>query len=149
MKRWIDKLTFSSTKSPYFKGHYALLWVVTTITLIRSLLHLFLPDGGAGLIATIPLENYSEAAQATIVSMFAFWGLSQTIVAIVMIIVLWKRPQSSLLLYVLIAFEYLSRILIGLYKPFETIQTAPGVYGNYLLLFIAVSALLIHFVRND
>jgi hypothetical protein len=149
MKSWIRKFKFSSTKSTYFKVHFVLLFVITLITLIRSLLHIFLPDGGAGVIATIPLENYSEPAQATIVSMFAFWGLSQTMVAVVMIIVLWKMPQSSPLLYVLIAFEYLSRILIGLYKPFETIQTAPGVYGNYLLLFIALGALLIHFIRND
>jgi hypothetical protein len=48
------------------------LWLMTLVGVIRSLLHIFLPDGGAQSIATIPLTTFPIEAQAVVVGMFAF-----------------------------------------------------------------------------
>lgn len=38
--------------------------LITFVTIIRSLIHMFLPDGGANSIAGIPLQTYSIAPGA-------------------------------------------------------------------------------------
>ena len=63
-----------------FDGHSISLWLfglITTVTLGRSLTHIFLPDGGAQSIATVPLDQYSSGAESSVISTFALWGLSQ------------------------------------------------------------------------
>ncbi len=58
--------------------------VITLVTIVRSLIHIIAPEGGAQSIATIPLENYSEAAAATVILMFSLWGLSQLLMEIIL-----------------------------------------------------------------
>lgn len=61
-----------------YRGNRIALWVfypLTAITLWRSQHHMLAPDGGAQSIATIPLDSYSEGAAATIIAIFAQWGL--------------------------------------------------------------------------
>lgn len=48
--------------------------LVTIITLARSLVHLFAPDGGAQSIATVPLGTFSDNGAATVVHLFALGG---------------------------------------------------------------------------
>ena len=57
-------------------SQYAFL-LITFATIVRSLIHVFAPDGGAQSIATIPLASYSAEAAATVILMFSLWGLSQ------------------------------------------------------------------------
>jgi hypothetical protein len=47
---------------------------MTVLTVGRSLAHIFLPDGGAQSIATIPLETISSEASAVLIGMFAQWA---------------------------------------------------------------------------
>ena len=69
-----------------FRGNklsqYAFL-LITVVTIVRSLIHVFAPDGGAQSIATIPLESYSAQAAATVILMFSLWGLSQLLMGFV------------------------------------------------------------------
>jgi hypothetical protein len=51
--------------------------LVTIMTVVRSLLHLFLPDGGANGIATIITFDGSPDPDAVIYNIFALWGLAQ------------------------------------------------------------------------
>jgi hypothetical protein len=146
MKKWHEYIKFSSTKSHYFITQYTLLWFITIVSLLRSLLHIFLADGGASTIATIPLDLYSDAAQKTIVSMFAFWGLAQFMMALVMVYILVAKKEKSMVLYGVLFVEYAGRLLIGWVKPFETIQTAPGAIGNYVFLVLAIVSLMFHVI---
>ena len=142
MKNLIKKLELTHTKSVYFKIHFMLLSFVTLTSLVRSLLHIFLPDGGAQLIATIPLNTYSEAAQDVIIGMFALWGLAQLFGSFIFGYVLIRKPTFIMMLYIFLLFEYSGRLLIGLSKPFETVQTAPGAIGNYVLIVLSVVSLV-------
>jgi hypothetical protein len=127
--------------SLYAKLSLALISIFTLIGIVRSLLHIFLPDGGAQLIATIPLDSFSEEAKAVIIGMFAMWGLSQLLSSLLYIYIILKKRNWLPFAWLLLIVEYGSRWLIGQFKPFETVQTAPGAIGNYLFVIMSVAML--------
>jgi hypothetical protein len=132
---------------PYI-GPKAVKWVFllfTVVTLGRSLAHLFLPDGGAQSIATIPLDSFSSSASAVIVGMFAQWGLTQLLFGLIYVIVLWRYQALIPLMWLFIFIEYSGRFLLSLYKPFETVGQAPGGIGNRIIPLLAVIMLLLSF----
>jgi hypothetical protein len=117
--------------------------IITLLTIGRSLAHLFLPDGGAQSIATIPLESYSANASKVIIGMFAQWGLSQLMVGFIFGIVIWLYQLLIPLMWLFVLFEYGGRLLLGIYKPFETSGTAPGAIGNIIFPFFALIMLIL------
>jgi hypothetical protein len=117
--------------------------VVTLLTLWRSVHHIVAEDGGAQSIATIPLDQFSSDAQAVVIGMFALWGLSQLLLALVMVLVGLRYRRLIPFFWVLVALEYIGRIWIGQAKPIPTVGTAPGAMGNLPLLVLALVMLLI------
>jgi hypothetical protein len=49
-------------------------------------------------------------------------------------LVLWRYQAWIPLMWVFIVFEYSGRLLLTLYKPFETTGQAPGRIGNYIFI---------------
>jgi len=146
MKKTLEKILpeqISNEFQGYRFSEFAFL-VLIIITVARSLAHMFLPDGGAGSIATIDMNV--EGADI-IISIFAQWGLSQLLMAGVYIIVYIRYKSLIPLMYIIIFFEYLGRIAVGLLKPMETIGTAPGAIAN--LLFIPLALVLFVFAILD
>jgi len=129
-------------QSLYVRLSFALITVFTLVGVVRSLLHIFLPDGGAQLIATIPLDSFSEEAKAVVIGMFALWGLSQLLSSLVYVYILLKRKAWLPFAWFLLLIEYVSRWLIGQFKPFETVQTAPGAIGNYIFIVLSIGMLI-------
>ena len=141
----INKLFPKNVNKNYY-GLFIAKWmflVITILTISRSLAHLFLPDGGAQSIATIPLESYSVNASKVIIGMFAQWGLSQLMVGVLFIIVIWRYQSLIPLMWLFVFFEYGGRLLLGIYKPFETSGTAPGAIGNIIFPFLALIMLIL------
>lgn len=98
---------------------------------LRSLVHLFLPDGGAGRIATI---DVSVAGGSNIIAMFGQWGAIQLLLAgLIWALLLRYRGLLPLILGVLLA-EPLLRALSGQLKPLETVGVAPGAAFNLLVV---------------
>ncbi len=131
-----------------YKGNKAplyLFYLVIPYTIIRSLTHMFSPDGGAQSIATIPLHSFTENASDTIIHLFAEWGLSQLLFGLLYIVVLIKYKSLIPLMYLFLIIEYSTRLFLGFYKPFELAGDAPGGIGNYFLvpLFIVMFILSI------
>ncbi|MHA2047803.1 MAG: hypothetical protein ACXAAO_11300 [Candidatus Thorarchaeota archaeon] len=118
----------------YKLSAYAFLGI-TIITVARSLAHMFLPDGGAGSIATIDLTG--EGA-VTIIGIFAQWGLSQLLMAGLYIVVYFRYKSLIPLMYIIIIAEYVGRIGMGLLKPIETVGTAPGTVFNFIIIPLAI-----------
>ncbi len=133
-------------QSLYVRLSFALITVFTLVGVVRSLLHIFLPDGGAQLIATIPLDSFSEEAKAVVIGMFALWGLSQLLSSLVYVYILMKRKEWLPFAWFLLLIEYASRWLVGQFKPFETVQTAPGAIGNYVFMLLSVVMLVWYIV---
>ena len=124
-------------------------WVITIVTLGRSIAHIVLPDGGAMSIASIPLDHYSLAAQETIVAMFALWGLSQLLVGLVYVLVLVRQQSWIPFISLLLVIEYAIRIGLGFFKTVVTVNTAPGVAGNLPLLLIGIVLLIVSLNTSD
>ncbi len=133
-------------QSLYVRLSFALITIFTLVGVVRSLLHIFLPDGGAQLIATIPLDSFSEEAKAVVIGMFALWGLSQLLSSLVYVYILMKRKEWLPFAWFLLLIEYASRWLVGQFKPFETVQTAPGAIGNYVFMLLSVVMLVWYIV---
>jgi hypothetical protein len=129
-----------------YKGSLIARWafvLVTIVTIVRSLIHMFAPDGGAQSIATIPLDSFTSAGAAAVVLIFSLWGLSQFLIGIIYLVVLWRYQALIPCMYLLIIVEYAMRIVLGILKPIETTGTAPGAVGNFIIVPLAVIMLFL------
>jgi hypothetical protein len=115
-------------------GHYAGPRLPHAFTIVymlpitaRSLVHLLLPDGGAGSIATIDL---SVTGGRNIIAIFGQWGAIQLLLAgLIWVLLLRYRGLLPLILAVLLL-EPLLRAVSGYLKPLETLGVAPGAAFN-------------------
>ncbi len=124
-----------------YRGNRIALWAfypLTAVTLWRSQHHLLAPDGGAQSIATIPLDTYTSGASATIVAIFAQWGLVQLLLGLLMLLAAARYKSMVPLLWLIVFLEWAGRGLIGQFKPVETLGTAPGQMGNLIVPFVAL-----------
>jgi hypothetical protein len=132
---------FPKTVNNEYRGARISKWVfaaLTAMTVGRSLAHMFLPDGGAQSIATIPLDAYSPGASAVVTGMFAQWGLTQLMFGVLYALVLWRYRSLIPVMWLFILFEWTGRLLLGLVKPFETAGTAPGAIANLVIPLLAL-----------
>lgn len=127
----------------------------TLITLIRSLLHMCLSDGGAQSIATIPLGDYKQLVDArtcadtepgsecagNIVAVFAQWGWCQLLMGFVYVVVLWRYRSLIPLMWLFIGVEWAGRAAIGATKPVYADSTPPGARANILFPILAFGML--------
>jgi hypothetical protein len=102
------------------------------MTVVRSLIHVFAPDGGAQTIATIPLDSFSNEGASAVILIFSLWGLSQLIMGMFYVIVCLRYKSLIPLMYLFIVFEYVMRLILGVLKPIETTGTAPGAIINFI-----------------
>jgi hypothetical protein len=132
----LDRI-FPKQLSNDYQGKPIAKWVfliITIVTIVRSLIHMFAPDGGAHSIATIPLDSYREAGAATVISIFSLWGLSQLLMGFVYLVVIWRYQTWIPFMYLLLIVEYAMRLVVGGMKPIETTGTAPGGVANYIIV---------------
>ncbi len=132
---------FPATLDNHFPGHKIALWVfyvLTAITLWRSQHHLFAPDGGAETIASIPLSRWPDDAAGTVVGIFALWGVSQLVIAIIWTVAALRYRAMIPLLYLLFILEYAGRLWVGAHKPIETVTTAPGSAINLPFIILGI-----------
>lgn len=129
-----------------YRGHAIAKWALVAMTLLtvgRSLAHIFIADGGAQSIATIPLDEFSAESATVIIGMFAQWGLTQLMFGLFYVLVLWRYQSLIPLMWLFIFFEWTGRLLLGFYKPFETAGTAPGAVGNMIFPVLALVMLVL------
>ena len=141
---WTPRLAGLLPSDPTRYGGPAVARWITTLLLvlitIRSLIHLFSPDGGAHSIATI---DTSVAGGGNIVAIFGQWGASQLLlVGALWVLLLRYRGLLPFILCVLLLEPFL-RALSGHLKPVLTLGTAPGAALNwYMVPVVAVTLYL-------
>jgi hypothetical protein len=148
----MNKYLFPNAIDNNYRGNKApmyLFYLVTAFTVVRSIIHLVSPDGGAQSIATIPLHLYEKNASDTIIHMFAQWGLSQLLLGIFYIVVLINYKSLIPLMYLFLVIEYSTRLLLGFYKPFELEGHAPGGIGNYFLVPLFILMFILSLRNNQ
>jgi len=146
-----DKI-FPKELSNTYQGKTIAKWVFIAfmiMTIARSLAHIFLPDGGAQSIATIPLDDFTSSGVAVVIGIFAQWGLTQLMFGLVYLIVLWRYQSLIPLMWLFIFFEWTGRLLVGFAKPMETVGTAPGAIGNLIFPLLALLMLVLSLVGTE
>jgi len=142
MKQYLSIL-FPKTASNEIRGWklpvyvFILLAVVSTV---RSCIHLFSADGGAGSIAGMDL---SVQGANGIIFAFALWGSAQLVYAIFQLLVAFRYRALIPFMYLLLIVETLLRMLVGKMRPVSFAHTPPGAIGNYVILPAAVILLVI------
>jgi hypothetical protein len=119
--------------------------LVAVVSTVRSLIHVFAPDGGAGSIAGIQVNVQGGA---NIIALFAQWGALQLILAILywLVILRYRFLVPTMLAVVII--EQLFRLGAGQLKPLDIAAPPPGAIGSQLLLPLAFVAFLWSLRRN-
>lgn len=124
----------------YWGSRFSLIFLVllTSITSLRSLAHVFLPDGGANSIAGL---DVSVDGGANLIAMFAQWGYTQLLLSVTMWgILIFARSLVPFALLVQ-TLDWGGRILVGQMKPVEVESPPPGEIGSYILLPLCLIAL--------
>jgi len=135
-----DKV-FPQPADNVYRGHRLALWffyLITTVTIVRSCIHIFKDDGGAQSIATIPLDTYTNGGSEAVIFIFAYWGLSQLMFGLLYLVVILRYRSLIPLMYLTLIFEYVARFGLSFYKTLETTGQAPGGVANMVLPVICV-----------
>ena len=145
---------FPKTVDNQYRGLPIAKWTFVAMTILvigRSLAHMFLADGGAQSIATIALDSFSPMAAAVIVGMLAYWGLSQLLFGLLYVLVLWRYQSLIPLMWAFLFIEWTGRLLLGFYKPIETVGQAPGGIGNMVFPVVTLVMLVLSLTgkKND
>jgi hypothetical protein len=114
-----------SLASVWFLGLYGLLELIT------GLIHFFLPDGGAGVIAGLDLT----ANKHTIIGVFAWMGALQIAYGLgILAVASWYRPLVPLLLGLGLLERLLMSVAAWVTKPSPTGHHPPEHYASLLLV---------------
>ena len=122
--------TIRGSKLPFF-----LFILIAAIGVVRSCIHIFSPDGGAGSIAGM---NLAVTGADEVVFAFALWGSAQLIYALLQWVVVLRYRSLVPLMWGIQLLETLGRMLVGRIKPVSFAHTPPGAYQNYIYLALAV-----------
>lgn len=125
-------------KGPKIAIYFLIL--VAVVSTIRSLIHIFAADGGAGSIAGISVD---VAGGINIIAMFGQWGASQLILAIFYWLAILRYRFLTPFMLAVVVLEQALRIGVGQLKPVEVASPPPGEIGSYILLPLSLLALIL------
>lgn len=144
MKSIMAKI-FPRTIGNHYKGYRIVVYVFmlySVVSMVRSLIHFFSPDGGAGSIAHIDLSQGGE----NIIFAFGLWGSSQLMLALVQLLVSLRYKSLLPFMYLLLFLEYCSRAVLGAMKPlvFEAgAGLPPGSYLDKIMIPLALAMFIL------
>ncbi len=103
-----------------FHGHVLALWLfapIVTMKILISLVHIFLSDGGAHIISTIPLDSFVNGDADTVIALFAHMGVAQLLLGVLCLLVLLKYRSMIPLMYLLMLLDFFAEDWIAAVKP--------------------------------
>lgn len=117
-----------------YKAVVALLVLLTIASTVRSLIHIFAPDGGSHSIAGLVIPGDANTA---VIFTFAWAGLFQLVVSVTQWFILIRYRQLIPLMILLMLFEQLGMFLLPMFKPIAlSLRThiPPEAIGNKVML---------------
>jgi hypothetical protein len=114
--------------------------LVAAIGLVRSCIHIFSPDGGAGSIAGM---NLAVTGANEVIFAFALWGAEQLLYDLLQWVVILRYRSLIPMMWGVQFLETLGRMLVGRIKPVTFAHTPPGAYQNYIYLALAMLMLML------
>ena len=132
-----------------FKGPSWVLYVFygfTGLMLWRSQHHIFSSDGGSSSIAGIPIDSFVNGGAESVIGLFAQWGVSQLLLAIIFLVVALRYRALIPLMFLTAWVENLFRLGAGIYKPIGAIDP-PGFILTVVVL-IGVPLILVFYFMS-
>lgn len=127
-----------------FKGPSWILYVFygfAGLMLWRSQHHIFSSDGGSSSIAGIPIDSFVNGGAESVTGLFAQWGVSQLLLAIIFLVVALRYRALIPLMFLIAWVENLFRLGAGIYKPIGAVDP-PGFILTVVVL-IGVPLILV------
>ena len=144
MKNILAKI-FPKNVNNHYEGYAIAIYtflLYSAVSIVRSLIHFFASDGGAGSIAHIDLSQGGE----NIIFVFALWGSSQLMIAFVQLLVSIRYKSLLPFMYILLFLEYCFRAVLGVMKPLVFAPgagTPPGGYLDKIMIPLALIMLVL------
>jgi hypothetical protein len=148
----VKLLRFFPKEMHTYEGYQAWFYIyglLAAVSTLRSLLHLFLPDGGSTSIAGIAV---GADAAGVVTFLFAWVGLYQLIWAAVQWLILLKLRGLLPLLALLVFLEQLGMFLLPYFKPgmsASLLHTPPEAIANKALVPITAILLLAVLIKPE
>ncbi|MFO1015105.1 MAG: hypothetical protein U1E50_15230 [Caulobacteraceae bacterium] len=129
---------FPPSSNADYRGAAASAWFLAlagVMTILPGMIHYFLPDGGAGVIAHIDLSTRAD----TIVAIFAWYGAMQISFGIlILVIALRYRALVPLVLLLLILMHGLSAFAAWVWKGAQSDHHPPEHYGSAIFVLLGL-----------
>ena len=139
MKRNVFEILLPATADNTIRGSRVPLYffvLIAAIGVVRSCIHIFAPDGGAGSIAGMDL---AVTGANEVIFAFALWGSAQLIYALLQWVVILRFRSLIPLMWGIQLLETLGRMLVGRVKPVAFAHAPPGAYQNYIYLVLSAA----------
>lgn len=135
-----------------FEGHRLAIWLLGGLVVVRLLMsfNIILNTRSVAVGADgIPLNSFSELEASRFLSLFAVFGVSQLVLAMLGLLALFRYRAMIPLLYLLFLAEMLARRLILLAQPLAGDGARPiGFYINLGLLVVLLLGLTLSIRRS-
>jgi len=135
----VDK-EYTGPKIPFY-----FLALIAIVSVIRSLIHIFAPDGGAYSIAGISVDVQGGT---NIIALFAQWGALQLLLALFYWLVILRYRFFTPVMLGVVVIEQLFRLGAGQLKPLEIASPPPGAIGSQILLPVSLIFFLWSLLRT-
>jgi hypothetical protein len=115
------------------------------IVVVRSVIHLFTPDGGAESIAGI---DTSVAGGNNIIALFHQWGAIQLLLVGLMLTLFFAYKGLTPLVVLFLALDAPMRALAGMMGKIESAHTPPGEALNWPAFFVLATLFIFSLLQK-
>ena len=116
------------------------------IVVVRSVIHLFSPDGGAESIAGI---DTSVSGGNNIIALFHQWGAIQLLLAGLMLTLFFAYQGFTPLIVLFLALDAPMRALAGMMGQIESAHTPPGEALNWPAFFVLATLFIVSLLQKN
>ena len=116
------------------------------IVVVRSVIHLFTPDGGAESIAGI---DTSVSGGNNIIALFHQWGAIQLLLVGLMLTLFFAYKGFTPLIILFLALDAPMRALAGMMGQIESAHTPPGEALNWPAFFVLATLFIVSLLQKN
>ncbi len=138
---------FPKTVGNQYRGMPIAKWLLIIYTIksfVAGSIHMFAADGGAQSIASVALDQFSQAGADSVITMFGLWGMEQFVIGFIAAVILLRYSALIPMMALVYLIEYAGRFAAPLYTPgLVTAHTPPGAMMDNILVPLTIVMFLL------
>jgi hypothetical protein len=135
-----------------YRGYKLALWLLGLLLLMKAGIGLgciFNGHEAASRGDGVPIDGFTPGGVQTVLALFAIWGLSQVILALLGTTVLVRYRSMVPFMFTLLLLEHVGRKLILYFLPVPKTGTPPGFFVNLGLFAVEIVGLALSLFPRD